>query len=50
MSALRITSVPWKVGANTAVARGIGKFANASRGAPESVYSVYDSPASFSTL
>ena len=32
--------LPSKVGANTAVLRGIGNFENASRGTPESVYSM----------
>ena len=50
MSSDRTTPVPSNVGANTAVLRGIGNFANASRGTPESAYSMYDSPASFFTL
>ena len=46
MSSLRTTPVPLNVGSNTSVLRGIGNFENASRGTPEIVYSVYDSPAS----
>ena len=38
---------PRNVGPNSAVARGIGKFANASRGAPDSVYSMNESPSGF---
>ena len=38
---------PRNVGPNSAVLRGIGNFANASRGAPDSVYSMYDSPSAF---
>jgi hypothetical protein len=44
MSSLRTVPVPSNVGANTAVLRGIGKASNSSRGTPEMVYSVYDSP------
>ena len=44
MSALSTVASPLKVGANTAVLRGIGKLSKAERGTPERVYSVYDSP------
>jgi hypothetical protein len=37
MSAERTMPSPLKVGANTAVLRGIGNFAKASRGAPDRV-------------
>ena len=50
MSALRTTPVPLNVGSNTSVLRGIGNFENASRGTPEIVYSVYDSPDSLIEL
>jgi hypothetical protein len=33
-----------------AVLRGMGNPENASRGAPDKVYSMYDSPAAFTTL
>ena len=37
MSSERTTPLPEKVGANTAVLRGMGKLAKASRGTPEIV-------------
>ena len=49
-SSSRTTAVPVNVGPKIAVFRGIGKRENASRGAPESVYSMYDSPAASTTL
>ena len=39
-SSSRTGPSPRKVGASSAVSRGWGKFANASRGAPDSVYSM----------
>ena len=46
----RTTAVPWNVAAKIAVFRGIGNRENASRGAPDSVYNMYDSPAGSTTL
>ena len=50
MSSLRTMPVPANVGANTSVLRGIGKFSKCLRSTPESVYSMYASPDSFTTL
>ena len=46
----RTTPAPVNVGPKIAVLRGIGNRENASRGAPDSVYSMYDSPAALTTL
>jgi hypothetical protein len=50
MSSARTRPLASRLGPNSAVARGIGNFANASRAAPDSVYSMKAPPSGFSTL